>query len=350
MIKKLMLLAIPVLIVNLLVIYNISYGEETVSLYINDHKITFPDQQAFIDENKRTLIPLRHFSETLNLEVEWRKNVGDYGQIEITRDELPEEAREVEEVNITINIGESTLTCNEEIIELDSKPHITDEKRIVVPLRALSDALNFETKWSKSDNSIHIVDDSVEVDIELIEKLEDMAVENNKEEDEEDVDALSKKIYAVTEILADYGSLDQGAIEKLVTMSEDIGLDLHIILGLIRVESNFDPDNVGRVSGARGLFQIMPGTAERVANTHGYEFSEYMLFDPEYNIKLGTTYLEERYSRYGEDVHKILTAYNKGPHGLENHINIYGSAVSSFSNSVLEQAEKFKNKLEATID
>ncbi|MDR3537971.1 MAG: lytic transglycosylase domain-containing protein [Acetobacteraceae bacterium] len=89
-------------------------------------------------------------------------------------------------------------------------------------------------------------------------------------------------------------------------------VDPALIYALTRLESNF---NTGAVSaaGARGLMQIMPGTAQYMAGN--VALTEDRLHDPAFNLELG-----QRYVRYlanqegiGGDLMRLLASYNSGP-------------------------------------
>lgn len=86
-----------------------------------------------------------------------------------------------------------------------------------------------------------------------------------------------------------------------------------LILALIRQESAFDPRAVSRV-GARGMMQLMPATAKRVARATGQPYSRARLLDdPRYNVRLGTAYLDNMMSKYDDAPALALAAYNAGP-------------------------------------
>ena len=71
-----------------------------------------------------------------------------------------------------------------------------------------------------------------------------------------------------------------------------------LLLGLMRQESAFNHRAVSP-AGARGLMQVMPGTAESVARRLGLSYSiDRLTSDPHYNISLGRDYLERMLDRY----------------------------------------------------
>jgi soluble lytic murein transglycosylase len=87
-------------------------------------------------------------------------------------------------------------------------------------------------------------------------------------------------------------------------------LDLAMVAGLIRQESAFDADAVSR-RGAIGLMQIWPPTAPSLARSLRLAYSRAHLFDPEYNLRLGASYLATLLKAYDRPEF-ALAAYNAG--------------------------------------
>lgn len=93
--------------------------------------------------------------------------------------------------------------------------------------------------------------------------------------------------------------------------SKDLGLDEAWVFGLIRQESRFI--NTARSSvGAGGLMQLMPGTAQWVANRLGINYHAGIVNEVGQNVRLGTYYLRHIENTLGHPV--LATAgYNAGP-------------------------------------
>jgi soluble lytic murein transglycosylase-like protein len=87
-------------------------------------------------------------------------------------------------------------------------------------------------------------------------------------------------------------------------------LDPDLVNSVIHAESGF---NVHAVSpkGARGLMQLMPGTANQLGVNDA--------FDPQANVEGGSRYLRELLERYNFDLVKALAAYNAGPERVEQY-------------------------------
>lgn len=91
-----------------------------------------------------------------------------------------------------------------------------------------------------------------------------------------------------------------------------------LILALIRQESGFNPKAKSH-RGARGLMQLMPGTASFVARDRRFRGSRRNhLFDPETNVSLGQKYIDilMKDRRINGDLFKMVTAWNAGPGNL----------------------------------
>jgi len=84
-----------------------------------------------------------------------------------------------------------------------------------------------------------------------------------------------------------------------------------LVHAIIRQESTFDPDAVS-VAGARGLMQIMPATGQHVAKKLGLKHTKEKLTDPDHNVRLGTTYLQELVERFGGSYVLAIASYNAG--------------------------------------
>lgn len=85
------------------------------------------------------------------------------------------------------------------------------------------------------------------------------------------------------------------------------------IHAISRQESQFDRAAVSRV-GARGLMQLMPGTARDTSRRIGREYDANALTtDTDYNVQLGSTYFQQMLNYYGGSYPLAVAAYNAGP-------------------------------------
>ena len=111
------------------------------------------------------------------------------------------------------------------------------------------------------------------------------------------------------------------------------GIDPALLAGLIKQESNFNP-NAGSGAGARGLTQLMPATAAGLGVSN--------VLDPVQSINGGAKYLKQQLDAFGGDVTKALAAYNAGPGAVkrfggvppysetQNYVRIVQANAASF--------------------
>jgi soluble lytic murein transglycosylase len=92
------------------------------------------------------------------------------------------------------------------------------------------------------------------------------------------------------------------------------GLDPLRVLALMRQESLFDPA-ARSPADARGLMQLLPSTARRVARRLG-RAEPGDLYDPDVNVDLGTAHLDELLREHAGDWIPTLAAYNGGEAAL----------------------------------
>lgn len=105
--------------------------------------------------------------------------------------------------------------------------------------------------------------------------------------------------------------------EQLIqTASAKYGVPVDLIKAVIDTESSFNP-NVVSSAGAKGLMQLMDGTA------NGLGVSD--PFDPAQSIDGGVRYLSYQLKRYDGQEKMALAAYNAGP-GRVNKLGVSSDA------------------------
>ena len=96
---------------------------------------------------------------------------------------------------------------------------------------------------------------------------------------------------------------------EIAAAATKYNVDPALLRGLIRQESNFNA-NATSPAGARGLTQLMPGTAAAL----GVDPSI-----PAQAIEGGAKYLRQQLDRFGGDPAKALAAYNAGPGAVQRY-------------------------------
>ncbi|PIB22911.1 hypothetical protein BFP76_10040 [Amylibacter kogurei] len=101
-------------------------------------------------------------------------------------------------------------------------------------------------------------------------------------------------------------------------------VDGEVAMSIARRESELDPYAQSH-AGARGLMQVMPGTAKLVAGEIGIDYSTQKLGqDWQYNATLGTHYLAGLLEKYNGSYVLAFAGYNAGPHRADAWIKEYG--------------------------
>ena len=97
---------------------------------------------------------------------------------------------------------------------------------------------------------------------------------------------------------------------EITAAAKKYGIDPALLAGLVKQESGFDP-NAGSPAGARGLTQLMPGTAAGLGVTN--------VLDPVQSLDGGAKYLRTQLDAFGGDVTRALAAYNAGPGAVQRY-------------------------------
>ena len=93
---------------------------------------------------------------------------------------------------------------------------------------------------------------------------------------------------------------------------------------IMRQESQFDKAAVSH-AGARGLMQLMPGTARETSGKISMAYRpDALTVDTDYNIQLGSTYIQRMLDYYGGSYPLAIAAYNGGPGNVNKWLKAYG--------------------------
>jgi soluble lytic murein transglycosylase len=144
---------------------------------------------------------------------------------------------------------------------------------------------------------------------------------------------------------------------------QGVAPDPAYVLGVIRQETEFDPDVVSG-PGARGIMQIMPYSARHDASMAGVDYRPNdLLSDTTYNMRLGMAELAGYLSDWGGSYVLAAAAYNAGPNNAKKWIAEHGdprnasvdpidwieeipfSETRDYVMRVLENMEVYRNRL-----
>lgn len=109
---------------------------------------------------------------------------------------------------------------------------------------------------------------------------------------------------------------------------------------IARQESAFNPAAVSPAD-ARGLLQLLPGTAKGVAKRYGIAYSaERLTSDAAYNATLGAHFLGEQISDFNGSYILTFIAYNAGPRRVDQWIQRYGDPRGRPIDEVVDWVER----------
>ncbi|MET0241089.1 MAG: lytic transglycosylase domain-containing protein [Sphingobium sp.] len=108
-----------------------------------------------------------------------------------------------------------------------------------------------------------------------------------------------------------------------VAVPTDHSQNWTIIHAISRQESQFDRQIMSH-AGARGLMQLMPGTAQEQAGKIGMSYSLASLYEPQYNIRLGSSYFQRMLINYNGSYVLAVAAYNAGPGNVNKWLRANG--------------------------
>lgn len=125
--------------------------------------------------------------------------------------------------------------------------------------------------------------------------------------------------------------------------SKKYGYDPLLILALILTESSLRKGQVSEM-GAQGLMQVKPSVGYALSQRRGINWKgELSLFEPAFNIQLGTLYLFELILKF-KDVKKAIIAYNLGENALKLRLRHGQNPPTYFLRRVLKKYEELKEK------
>jgi soluble lytic murein transglycosylase-like protein len=136
---------------------------------------------------------------------------------------------------------------------------------------------------------------------------------------------------------------------EIAAAADANGIDRLLLTALVRKESTFVADATSR-SGARGLTQLMPGTARDLGLTVDAKRRIDDRVVPAKALDAGARYLKAQLDRFGK-VSLALAAYNAGPRPVIRYKGLPPSrAIRAYVRKVVEYRNEYRAELAAARD
>lgn len=146
--------------------------------------------------------------------------------------------------------------------------------------------------------------------------------------------SIFDEVYMSLPILYKEKSVDLA--DTIVKESAKYQMDPVFVLAVIKTESRFNPEAIGR-HGEIGLMQMKPKTAEWIAKKIGRRWSgAKSLYNPVTNVKISLAYMSYLRKRFKNDPSKYIAAYNMGVTNVNRRI-ASGFRPREYSDRVLSK-------------
>ena len=139
-----------VLILTMLMISAVSFAEGGIIVRIDSQPVVFTESSGlpFVDNNDRTLVPLRLTMESYGSEVEWNAE---------TRTALVKKG----DITVEVPLGQKHILKNGQEIAIDTES-VIKEDRTYLPIRAVVEAFGSEVQWDKNTKTVVITSEPID--------------------------------------------------------------------------------------------------------------------------------------------------------------------------------------------
>lgn len=132
--------------------------------------------------------------------------------------------------------------------------------------------------------------------------------------------------------------------DQVIKASDNYHIPRNLILAVIREESHFNLDSHSR-AGAEGLMQLLPTTAEWIAQQKSSAYSADRIREPDVNIDFGSWYISYLRQQFNDDT-LAIEAYNAGITNVvawqkENPNTVKFAETDNFVKRVKKSKEKY---------
>jgi soluble lytic murein transglycosylase len=178
----------------------------------------------------------------------------------------------------------------------------------------------------------------------LHEKFKNEKIVSEQQRKIEELEEKLKILNIIEDFQVGFNEKEMGELTQVIYDESKIyGYDPLLILALILTESSFKRGQKSYM-GAQGLMQVRPWVGSDLARRMNLKWPEEpSLFQPAFNIKLGTLYLFELIMKF-KDVKKAIMAYNLGENALRLRIRSGNKLPTRYLSRVLKNYKELREK------
>jgi soluble lytic murein transglycosylase-like protein len=162
---------------------------------------------------------------------------------------------------------------------------------------------------------------------------------------------IANKIQFVSNLIGDRNKNKSNQVAaSIVTESMKAKIDPLFVAAVVKSESTFKTNAVSP-KGARGLMQLMPGTArftEAQLQKPLWRQKDGKIHDIEYNLSLGITYLKHLEDAFDGNREHALIAYNWGPNNLKRALKYNAhipSSTRAYAQKIMRTHERWQGEI-----
>jgi soluble lytic murein transglycosylase-like protein len=178
----------------------------------------------------------------------------------------------------------------------------------------------------------------------LHEKFKNEKIVSEQQRKIEELEEKLKILNIIEDFQVGFNEKEMGELTQVIYDESKIyGYDPLLILALILTESSFKRGQKSYM-GAQGLMQVRPWVGSDLVRRMNLKWPEEpSLFQPAFNIKLGTLHLFELIMKF-KDVKKAIMAYNLGENALRLRIRSGNKLPTQYLSRVLKNYKELREK------
>jgi len=124
-------------------LFTTSVLANNINIRLNDKPVVFPDVKPFVNQDNRTMVPIRFVTEQLGMQIKWDASSK---TVTILDDDK----------SVSLTIGKKTASINGKTTSLDTAPVLMDN-RTLVPLRFVSESFRASISWDAKTQTVSLV-------------------------------------------------------------------------------------------------------------------------------------------------------------------------------------------------